>query len=124
MMGKRILEWFVKDGIFRREIQDENAEFHFILEVPPNSSQFIDVLQPKKMDFIIVASGIKLSDGDYKAMMSLSEQERERFMWEIKFGMIFLPTEFKILPDSKNPQLFQQALRHLEAQREIRREER
>jgi len=107
MMGKRILEWFVKDGIFRREIQDENAEFHFILEVPPNSSQFIDVLQPKKMDFIIVASGIKLSDGDYKAVMSLSEQERERFMWEIKFGMIFLPTEFKILPDSKNPQLFQ-----------------
>ncbi|MDK2781123.1 MAG: hypothetical protein PWR13_151 [Archaeoglobi archaeon] len=106
-MKERILEWLVRDGLSVREVQDEGASFHLIAEVPPNSSQFIDVLHPEKMDFILVASGIKLSEEHERALMNLAENEREKFMWEIRFGLIFLPTEFKILPDSKNPRLFQ-----------------
>ncbi len=106
-MRDKIREWLMRDGIFKREAPDDKAEFHFVAEVPPASSQFVDVIYPKNTDLILVASGLKLSDEHYKAVMSLSEQEREKFMWEIRFGLLFLPTEFQIIPDSKNPQLFQ-----------------
>ncbi len=106
-MRKMIKEWLIKEGIFKEEVSDENAEFHYIVEVPPASTQLIDIVQPKGTEIILVASGIKLSDEHYKAVMELSEKEREDFMWGIRFGLLFLPTEFQIIPDSKNPQLFQ-----------------
>ncbi len=107
VMRDKIREWLMRDGIFKKEVQDDKAEFHFVTEVPPVSSQFIDVIYPKNTDLILVASGLKLSDEHYKAVMSLSERERDKFMWEIRFGLLFLPTEFQIIPDARNPQLFQ-----------------
>ncbi|WP_456369612.1 DUF2299 domain-containing protein [Geoglobus sp.] len=102
-----VRNWLVDEGFFKQEVSDENADFHFIIEVPPGSGQVIDVIAPKDRDLLLVASGIRLSDEHYAKVMGLSEKEREKLMWEIRFDLLFLTTEFQIVPDAMNPQLFQ-----------------
>ncbi len=99
--------WLEDEGIFRKEVDDMNADFHFIVEVPPGSNQVIDIIAPRNKSLVLVASGVKLSDEHYSAVMSMDEKERERFMWDIRFSLIFLRTEFQIIPNAISPQLFQ-----------------
>ncbi len=99
--------WLEDEGMFRKDVDDANADFHFIIEVPPGSNQVIDIIAPKNKDLLLVASGVKLSDEHYSAVMSMDDKERERFMWDIRFSLIFLKTEFQIIPNAISPQLFQ-----------------
>ncbi|MBE8540536.1 DUF2299 family protein [Geoglobus acetivorans] len=102
-----VKDWLVEEGFFREEVSDENADFHYVIEVPPGSNQVIDIIAPRDRDVILIASGIRLSDEHYSMVMAMDEKERRRFMWTIRFDLIFLQTEFQIIPDAMNPQLFQ-----------------
>lgn len=102
-----IRNWLIDEGFYKKDVEDESADFHFIIEVPPGSNQVIDIIAPKGRDLLLVASGIRLSDEHYSKVMGLSEKEREKLMWEIRFDLLFLTTEFQIVPDAMNPQLFQ-----------------
>lgn len=103
----KIMEWLIEEGFFKNEVHDENAEFHFVIEVPPSSGQTIDVIYPKNRNLVLVATGIKLSDEHYRMVMGMSEKERREFMWKIRFDLLFLNTEFQIIPGAESPQLFQ-----------------
>ncbi|WP_202318813.1 DUF2299 domain-containing protein [Archaeoglobus neptunius] len=107
-IAKKVRDWLVEEGIYKDKIADENADFHFLAEVPPNSRQFIDVIFPKnREDMLVIASGIKLSDDHYRSVMSLGDAKREELLWEIRFKILFLETGFQILPNARDPQLFQ-----------------
>ncbi len=105
---RKVREWLVEEGIYKDRITDENADYHFIAEVPPDSRQYIDVLFPKnRYDMVVVASGIKLADEHYRSLMSMSSERRNELLWEMRFTLLFLPTGFQILPNVNDPQLFQ-----------------
>jgi hypothetical protein len=107
-MARKVREWMVEEGIYKDKIADENADYHFIAEVPPNSRQFIDIVFPKNRDdMVVIASGIKLSEEHYRSLMTLSFDRRNELLWEMRFTLLFLPTGFQILPNVNDPQLFQ-----------------
>ncbi len=106
-LKEMIKAWLEDENMLKQEIDDENADFHLILEVPPGSNQVIDIIAPKNKGLILVASGVKLSDEHYSGVMGMNAKEREKLMWEIRFQLLFLNTEFQILPDANTPQLFQ-----------------
>lgn len=107
-VARKVRDWLVEEGIYKDRVADENADHHFIAEVPPNSRQFIDVVFPKNRDdMVVIASGIKLSDEHYAQIMSLDAEKRNELLWEMRFTLLFLPTGFQILPNAENPQLFQ-----------------
>lgn len=107
-MARKVRDWLVEEGIYKDKIADENADYHFLAEIPPNSRQFIDIVFPRNRDdMVVVASGIKLSDEHYRSLMGLSAEKRDEVLWKMRFDLLFLPTGFQILPDANNPQLFQ-----------------
>jgi len=107
-VAKKVREWLVDEGVYKDKIADENADYHFIAEIPPNSRQYIDIVFPKnREDMIVIASGIKLSDEHYRSIMSLGEAKRDEILWDIRFRLLFLETGFQILPNVKDPQIFQ-----------------
>ena len=107
-VARKVRDWLVDEGIYKDKIADENADYHFIAEMPPNSRQFVDVVFPKNRDdMIVIASGVKLSDEHYRSLMGLGEQKREEILWEIRFRLLFLETGFQILPSAQDPQIFQ-----------------
>ncbi len=107
-IAMRVREWLVDDGIYKDKIPDENADYHFLAEIPPGSGQYIDVVFPKNRgDMVIIASGVKLADEHYRSLMSLADERREELLWDIKFKLLFLATGFQILPSAEDPQIFQ-----------------
>jgi len=107
-VARKVREWLVDEGIYKDKVADENADYHYIVETPPNSRQYIDVVFPKNRDdMIVIASGIKLSNEHYRSLMSLNPEKRNELLWEMRFTLLFLPTGFQILPNVNNPQLFQ-----------------
>ena len=44
MSQKMIRKWLEEEGIFRMEVPDENANFHYVVNYPED--HVIDVLQP------------------------------------------------------------------------------
>lgn len=107
-VAKKVREWLVEEGVYKDKVADENADYHFIAEIPPNSRQYIDVVFPKNRDdMVVIASGIKLSDEHYHSLMALNPDRRNELLWEMRFTLLFLPTGFQILPNVNDPQLFQ-----------------
>jgi hypothetical protein len=107
-VAKKVREWLVEDGLYKDKVTDENADFHFLAEIPPNSRQFIDVVFPKNRDdMIVIASGVRLADEHYSALMSLSSERREELLWDIRFKLLFLETGFQIVPGVQDPRIFQ-----------------
>ncbi|ADC64754.1 Protein of unknown function DUF2299 [Ferroglobus placidus DSM 10642] len=105
---RRVRDWLVEEGIYKDRVTDENADHHFIAEVPPSSGQLIDIIFPKsREDLVAIVSGVKLSDEHHARLMSLKAEKRDEILWKMRFDLLFLPTGFQILPSAENPQIFQ-----------------
>lgn len=104
MLGEEIKKWFIDEGIFKEEISDEKAEWHFLVEFPSNSKQVSDVLKPKNKDIIVVASGIALSEEHYRAMSSLPAKKRNEIIYRWKMDLLFRKAEFRIRAEGGNVQ--------------------
>ncbi|MET1123740.1 MAG: DUF2299 family protein [Archaeoglobaceae archaeon] len=106
-MIERVRTWLVEEGLYKDRIADDAAKAHFLAELPPNSGQVIDVIFPKNRDdMVVIASGVKLAEEHYRALMSMSRERREEIMWDIRFSLLFLETGFQILPSAEDPQIF------------------
>jgi len=104
MLGEEIKKWFVEEGIFKEEISDEKAEWHYLVEFPAGSKQISDVLKPIKKDVVIVASGIALSKEHYRAMSTLPAKKRNEIIYKWKMDLLFRKAEFRIRANGSNVQ--------------------
>jgi len=75
-MKEIVRDWLVQEGILKAEVPDENAEWHFVVEFPPNSGQVSDIVKVKDKDLVLVVSGIVLSEKHYKALHSLPKEKK------------------------------------------------
>jgi len=103
-----VKNWLVEEGIYKDRVVDEKATYHFIAEIPPGSGGYIDVIQPKVREtLVVIASAIQLSDEHYKSLKAMPSPKREEVLWDIRFKLLFLETDFQIIPSAEDPQKFQ-----------------
>ena len=58
---RKIKDWLTDEEIFRSQVQDENAHFHFQIEYPSGSGRLADVIFPKpREDIVLIRSGTEL----------------------------------------------------------------
>jgi len=98
-MKDKIKMWLTEEGIFKTEISDENADWHFLVEFPPNSKQMSNIIKLKGRDVILVASGIALSDKHYSSLHSLPEDKKKALIHRWKIDLLFRDVEFRMIPD-------------------------
>ncbi len=92
---KDIQDWLAEEGIFRQKVPDDGAEFHFTIEYPKNN--IMDVIQPKgKKDLILIVCGTQVSPEHIELMKEASESQKEEFIYEIKFKINELETDFQM----------------------------
>lgn len=95
-----IQNWFIDEGIFKEKINDENAEFHYTIEYP--TGNIMDVVQPKrKFDFLIVVCGTQVSPEHNALMKDATIPNREKFIYELRFMLNQLQTDFQIDVDQE-----------------------
>jgi hypothetical protein len=101
-MKEIVRDWLIQEGILKAEVPDENAEWHFVVEFPPNSGQVSDVVKVKDRDLVLVVSGIVLSEKHYKALHSLPKEKKRNIIFRWKMDLLFRKAEFRMIPDAEN----------------------
>ncbi len=101
-MQETVKRWLLEEGIFKSEVPDENADWHYVVEFPANSGQISDIIKVKGRDIVVVVSGIILADQHYKALHSLPREKKRKLIFKWKMDLLFRKAEFRMLPDAEN----------------------
>ncbi len=101
-MRDEVKRWLIEEGIFKSEVSDENADWHYVVEFPVNSGHISDIIKLKGRDLVVVVSGIILAEKHYKALHSLPPERKKKLIFKWKMDLLFRKTEFRMLPDAEN----------------------
>ncbi|MDI9623285.1 MAG: DUF2299 family protein [Methanothermobacter sp.] len=95
ILESKIKRWLTEEGLLGQIVDDENANFHFIVNYPED--HVIDVIQPKgKKDLVLVACATSVSPEHLSKIRELSESKREEFLWQIRFSLNKFLVDFQL----------------------------
>lgn len=105
---KRIKNWLQTEGIFRERFPDDKARFHLIAELPPGSGRKVHIIQPShKKDLILVVSTMVIDDVRRDRLRRMKRKEKNDFLWNLRFGLLFRKNSFQMMPGAENIQRIQ-----------------
>jgi len=90
----------MEEGFQIEQVDDPTADFHLTADL----SNLIgyDIIKPKnKPDMIAVAVGLKLDNNQITRLKELPEEEREEFLWGVKFDLILAGYAFQFQPTNR-----------------------
>ncbi len=99
-----VKNWLVEEGIFKSELPDEVAEWHYVVEFPPDSRQVTDIIKPKGKNIVLIISGLVLAENHYRALHSLPADKKRNLIHKWKMDLLFRKAEFRMMPDAENVQ--------------------
>jgi len=92
---KIIRDWLVQEGLFKEQIQDETANFHFLVNYPED--HVLDLIQPKhKDDMILIGCASEIAPEQVALIKDASEKKREEFIWDIRFALNQFLLDFEL----------------------------
>ncbi len=95
----RIKTWLSQENLFKEEVQGESLYFQIAAEFPASSGRHLSIIQPRDHeDMIVVFSRIMLAQVHQKALSALPPQEKERFVWQMRYDLLFQDSSFEIEP--------------------------
>jgi len=95
MSQKMIRKWLEEEGIFRMEVPDENANFHYVVNYPED--HVIDVLQPAgKRDMVLIACATSVSPEHQAGIRDMSMVKRTEFLWDVRFAINRFGVDFQL----------------------------
>jgi hypothetical protein len=98
---KKIMTWLSEEGLYKDKVYDENLYFHLAAEFPARSGRHVNVVQPNNRDdMVIVLSTIRLAEVHQKALQALSKKDREKFIWDMRYALLFQDSNFEMGPVS------------------------
>lgn len=90
-----IERYLTEEGLLKQKIEDETANFHYIIEYPLNNN--MDLIQPKgKNDLIIVGCATEISQEQLPMIKSANAKVRKEFIWDIRFGINNFLLDFEL----------------------------
>jgi len=98
----KIKEWLEGEGVFKEEVEDENAEFHYAGEYPPRSGQHIEVIKPPGGDKLLIGSRISLGKDHLNALHNLPQKQKDDLLWQVRFDLLFRGPEFRMVPSARD----------------------
>lgn len=84
---KRIQKWLLDEGFKVQSVSNEHASFNFVAE--DAEGRKVNIIQPiKKIDQIIIATRAVLTQEQIDKLSRISEDERNRILWTLRFGLL------------------------------------
>jgi hypothetical protein len=79
----QIQNWLAEEGMFKKEIPDDNSNFHFVINYPEN--HIIDLIQPKgKDDMILIGCATEIDPTQINLIKQSSNKDKQNFIWDIR----------------------------------------
>lgn len=100
-----IQEYLIEEGILKQKVEDDNANFHYIIEYPENNS--IDLIQPNgKNDSIIIGCATEISSEQRQLIQSSNLKVKQDLIWDIRFTINDFLLDFELYHPNNNLEKF------------------
>ena len=96
MINRELIQkWLVEEGLYKNEVGDETANFHFIINYPEN--HVIDLIQPKnKPDMIVIGCATELDPTHLNIINSAPKEKKLDLIWDVRFCLNELLLDFEL----------------------------
>ena len=91
---EQIERWLLDEDCLSEMKNDENADFHFIVEFPKEN--IMDVVKPKDKDCIIIACATQVAPQHLDLMRSADSQTQRDFILDLNFGLNNFLVDFEL----------------------------
>jgi hypothetical protein len=92
---KKIREWLVEEGLFKEQIPDDAANFHFLISYP--EEHVLDLIQPKhKDDMILIGCASEIAPEQLALIKDSPDKKKEKFIWDIRFALNQFLLDFEL----------------------------
>ena len=86
---KTIYDWLAQEGMYRREVEDPKAAFHFGINYPVNSPYHIEIIKPRDMkDGILILSVLRVAPSHRTALSKLSDEKRKPIIHDLRLQLL------------------------------------
>lgn len=86
---QKVYNWLAEEGMFRKEVDDTKAAFHFGINYPVGSPYHIEIVKPRDMkDGILVVSILRVAPSHRNALAKLSSEKRKPLLHELKLRLL------------------------------------
>ena len=90
-----LLKWLNDEGLLNNQIEDAKANFHYIINYPPD--HMMDLIQPVgKDDMILVGCATEIAAEQKEMINNATDQMKENFIWSMRFGLNQFLVDFEL----------------------------
>ncbi|AGN17595.1 DUF2299 domain-containing protein [Methanobrevibacter sp. AbM4] len=91
----KIIKWLTDEGLLNKKIQDQNANFHYIINYPQD--HMMDLIQPVgKEDMILIGCATEIAEEQKNMISQSSKQIKENFIWAMRFTLNQFLVDFEL----------------------------
>lgn len=84
-----IYRWIAEEGMFRREVDDPKASFHFGVNYPVGSPYHIEVVKPRDMkDGLLIVAMLRVAPSHRTALAKLAPEKRQPLLFHLRMRLL------------------------------------
>lgn len=84
-----IYRWIAEEGMFRREVDDPKASFHFGVNYPVGSPYHIEVVKPRDMkDGVLIIAMLRVAPSHRTALAKLAPEKRQPLLFHLRMRLL------------------------------------
>jgi hypothetical protein len=88
-LKQKIYDWLAEEGMFRKDVDDSKARFHFGINYPVGSPYHIEIVKPRDMkDGILIVSVLRVAPSHKTALAKLSPEKRKPLIHDLKLLLL------------------------------------
>ncbi len=86
---QKVYDWLAEEGMFRKEVDDPKASFHFGINYPVGSPYHIEIVKPRDMkDGLLIVSILRVAPSHQTALAKLSVEKRKPLIHDLKLHLL------------------------------------
>ena len=89
-----VKDWIVDQGMFRESKEEDNSDFHYVIEFPRDN--IMDVVKPKGKDFIVVGCATQVSPEHLQLMNAADMKKQRDFIIDLNMGVNKFLVDFEL----------------------------
>ena len=99
--SKTIRSWLIEENMFLNEVEDENANFHFIANFPTGTKRPVEIVQPKTLaDSILIGCQTNISPNHFEGLAKLRSDKRKELLFNLKMRFMHQRASFKAIQEN------------------------
>lgn len=97
---QKVYDWLAQEGMFRKEVDDPKAAFHFGINYPVGSPYHIEIVKPRDMkDGLLIVSVLRIAPSHVNALAKQDPEKRKDLLYDLRLRLLSRRPGFSVKED-------------------------